>query len=146
MNIRYIIRQVFEAIAALPRHTFQILTKRPQRIPDGLPWPDNLWLGVSVETQAEAWRAWVLCCFPAFVRFVSAEPLLGPVSALPLDQLHWVIAGGETGPRARAMELDWVRGLRDECISARVPFFFKGFGGRDRLRVLDGRTWEEFPR
>jgi len=145
------IQQVFEVMAATPQHTYQLLTKRPRRlarIADNLPWPANVWMGVSAESTDTLWRVEQLRQAPAAVRFVSAEPLLSPLDGIDLAELHWVIVGGESGPRARPMRLDWARGLRDKCVNAGVPFFFKQIGGRTPKaggRHLDARTWDEMP-
>jgi protein gp37 len=146
------IRRVFETMTACPQHTFQILTKRSRRLTqlaDFLPWPANIWIGVSVESERYVWRAYDLITVPACIRFVSAEPLLGPVMTLPLDKIDWVIAGGESGPGCRPMQAEWVRSLRDQCLQRGVPFFFKQWGGvwkKRNGRVLDGRPWEQMPR
>ena len=145
------IREVFAVMAATPRHTYQLLTKRPRRLARlaaDLPWPENVWVGVSVEDSTTLWRLGQLRQVPAAVRFVSAEPLLGPLHGIDLTGLHWVIAGGESGPQARAVDLDWVRELRDDCASSGVAFFFKQVGGRTPKaggRQLDGRTWDQMP-
>lgn len=144
------IRRVFATIVATPRHTYQILTKRSARlssIAGSLPWPENLWMGVSIENQQYAFRVDQLKETPAAVKFVSAEPLLGPLR-FSLTGLDWVIAGGESGPGCRPMETDWVRTLRDDCVNAEVPFFFKQWGGRtpkSNGRELDGRVWNQKP-
>lgn len=149
------------------QHTFCVLTKRPTRMREilsswsGWKAPKHIWLGVSVENQpATDERIPILLQTPAALRFVSVEPMLWPVSLalyLPCTMrgrggpirdsggLDWVICGGDTGPGARTMHPDWVRSLRDQCQAAGVPFFFKGHGGRERNRILDGRTWEEVP-
>ena len=143
------IAQVFDVIRETPQHTYQVLTKRAQRlsrIADELDWPSNLWMGVSVETRRYAFRIKHLRKAPAAVRFVSAEPLLGPLGDLDLDGIHWVIAGGESGANARPMQLDWVTELRDTCTSAGVAFFFKQWGGRTPKaggRELEGEYWDE---
>jgi protein gp37 len=148
----HFIHDVFTIMAETPRHTYQVLTKRPRRLArlaDRLPWPPNVWMGVSAENNSALWRVDQLRQVPAAVRFVSAEPLLGPLKGLDLEGLQWVIAGGESGPGARSLDLDWVRGLRDRCVQARVAFFFKQVGGRSPKacgRQLDGRTWDEMPR
>jgi protein gp37 len=145
------IRQVFEVIADTPQHTYQVLTKRSQRLARlgrRLDWPSNLWMGVSVESTKYRFRLDHLRAVDAAVRFVSAEPLLGPLDDLDLDGIHWVIAGGESGARARPMHPPWVIGLRDQCSKARVPFFFKQWGGRTPKaggRDLEGRTYDEMP-
>jgi protein gp37 len=144
------IERVFAVMNETPMHTYQVLTKRSQRlkrIAAQLPWPRNVWMGVSVENQRYAFRAEHLCDVPAAVRFLSVEPLLGPVD-LDLSGLHWVIVGGESGPRARPILPEWVRTIRDQCGSAHVPFFFKQWGGRTPKaggRILDGRVWDEMP-
>ena len=147
------IRQVFDVAAAAHRHVFQVLTKRHERLAELaglLPWPDNLWVGVSVENQYWALeRIPALLQVPAAVLFLSVEPLLRPVDLEPwLPDLQWVIAGGESGPRARPVEPGWLTSLRDGCVAAGVPFFFKQWGGRIHRsggRELEGRTWDEFP-
>lgn len=144
------IRQVFEVMEATPRHTYQVLTKRSRRLAelaDDLPWPPNVWMGVSVESQQYEFRTEHLRSVPAAVRFVSAEPLLAPIS-LRLTGIDWVIAGGESGTSARRVEIEWVRSLRDQCSDAAVAFFFKQWGGRTPKaggRDLDGRMWSEYP-
>lgn len=146
------IRQVFEVIADTPQHTYQVLTKRAARLPkiaDKLDWPTNLWLGVSVENADHLDRVDHLREVPAAVRFLSCEPLLGPLPQLPLDGIGWVITGGESGPRARALDPQWVRDIRDACLQQRVPFFHKQWGGRTPKaggRELDGIVWNEMPR
>jgi protein gp37 len=116
---------------------------------DPVPWPlPNVWAGTSIENSRYAWRAGVLRDVPAAVRFISAEPLLGPLDGLDLDGIGWVIAGGESGPGHHAPDLDWLRGLRDNCTARSVPFFYKQFGGptpKAGGRLLDGRTWDEMP-
>lgn len=198
------IAKVFAVMAASPRHTFQVLTKRPQRmqrlltsdsfveeideqegeiagslqwchlnLPDPMPWPlPNVWLGTSVENQEAAYRIDWLVKTPAAVRFLSCEPLIGPLDLSPAltlrtgplvepisaygggavrvgdPLLHWVIVGGESGPDYRPLDLDWARVLRDQCVAAGVPYFFKQVGGRTAKaggRELDGRTWDEMP-
>ncbi len=144
------IRQGFEVMAATPQHTYQILTKRADRVrrlAPQLDWPPNVWMGVSVENQVFAFRAKRLAEVPAAVRFLSVEPLLGPVT-LDLTGIHWVIVGGESGPHARPMDLAWARSVRDQCIARGVAFFFKQWGGRTPKaggRLLDGRLWDELP-
>lgn len=144
------IRDVFAVMAETPRHTYQVLTKRSKRlarVADSLKWPSNLWMGVSIETQRYAFRSDHLREVGAAVRFISAEPLLGPVT-LDLSGIHWLIAGGESGPRARPMDPEWATSLRDQCLDANVAFFFKQWGGRTPKaggRDLDGRTWDEMP-
>src|SRR5262249_58333487 len=111
-------------------------------------WPANVWMGVSVESAETTWRIAHLRCAPATVRFLSVEPLLGPIPRLPLRGVDWVIVGGESGPGARPMNPEWARAIRDRCIAAEVPFFFKQWGGvrKGRTgRMLDARTWDEMP-
>jgi protein gp37 len=125
------IRDVFDVMAETSRHTYQLLTKRSKRlaqVADRLHWPENLWMGVTVESDRYAFRADHLRDVDAAVRFLSVEPLLGPVPSLNLDGLHWVIAGGESGHGARPMHPAWVRTVRDQCEHAGVPFFFKQWG------------------
>jgi len=145
------VQDVFSVMAEASRHTFQVLTKRAERLADlapRLPWPANVWVGVSIENNRWAYRADLLRLVPAAVRFVSAEPLLGPLDALRLDGIDWVIAGGESGPRHRPVNAAWVADLRDRCGDAGVSFFLKQWGGRTPKaggRELDGRTWDEMP-
>lgn len=145
------IRRVFDVIADTPQHTYQVLTKRSARLPkiaDKLEWPKNLWLGVSVEDAERLYRVEHLRAVPAHVRFLSCEPLLGPLDGLDLDGIGWVITGGESGPGARPMDPQWVRDVRDACVSAGVPFFHKQWGGRTPKqggRLLDGVLWDEMP-
>lgn len=144
------IQRVFDVMAATPQHTYQLLTKRPRRVvrmAEDLPWPSNVWMGVSVETQAFEWRVDDLRRVPAAVRFVSAEPLLEQVT-LDLDGIHWLIAGGESGPNHRPIRDEWVRDLRDQCEASGTAFFFKQWGGlrpKSGGRDLDGRTWDDMP-
>lgn len=152
------IAQVWETMSAAPHHTFQILTKRPRRMAalvgrlhheyGSL---KNVWLGTSIELDEYVWRADWVRRTPAAVRFLSLEPLLGPLPSLDLSRIHWVIVGGESGFGARVMQLNWVRDLRDKCRRESVPFFLKQLGGSRGKRggdaaVIDGDTWREFPR
>jgi protein gp37 len=145
------VQQVFAVMADTPRHTYQVLTKRStrlRRLADRLDWPANLWMGVSVEDDEHVRRADDLRAVPAAVRFLSCEPLLGPLPSLELDGIDWVIVGGESGPGFRALELDWVRQIRERCVEAGVALFFKQVGGRTPKaggRLLDGRTWDQMP-
>jgi protein gp37 len=145
------IQSVFAVMNRARQHTFQVLTKRPQRVAamsGRLDWPPNVWLGVSVESEAWLDRIDHLRATGAAIKFLSLEPLLGPLSSLALANMDWVIVGGESGPGARPMDPDWVREIRDTCLSQRVPFFFKQWGGvfkKRTGRVLDGRTWDEMP-
>lgn len=142
---------VFDTMRRATQHTFQVLTKRPDRAAqecEMLPWPNNIWLGTSIENMDAAHRLDDLYYTAAKTKFLSAEPLLGPLDALDLSGLDWVIVGGESGPRARPMQKDWVRSLRDRCIEEKIPFFFKQWGGTAKKkagRILDGRTWDERP-
>jgi protein gp37 len=142
---------VFETIKRADWHVFQILTKRSERLralSGQLSWPRNLWMGVSVESRDYVHRVRDLQRVPAHVRFLSMEPLLGPVARVPLSGIHWVIVGGESGPGARPMDPEWARAIRDRCRARGVPFFFKQWGGvwkKRTGRVLDGRTWDERP-
>lgn len=144
---------VLDAMAGADHHRFFVLTKRPGRMasalarlqPDPLP---HVWWGTTVESDRYAWRAGKLRDTPAAVRFLSLQPLLGPLPSLDLTGMDWVYVGGESGPRPRPMETGWVRDVRDRCTSAGIPFLFKQWGGRTRNaggRVLDGRTWDEMP-
>lgn len=145
------IRDVFDVIRETPQHTYQALTKRAHRmgrVADRLDWPDNLWMGVSVESSDVVDRIDHLRETPAATRFLSCEPLLTPLAGLDLIGVDWVIVGGESGPRARAMDGAWVVGIRDQCAAAGVPFFFKQWGGRTPKangRMLEGRTWDDMP-
>ncbi len=147
----WFIRRVFEVMRDAHWHVFQILTKRSARLATlgpRLNWPPNVWQGVSVENERYTSRVLHLRQVPAGVRFLSIEPLIGPIPRLPLDGIHWVIVGGESGPHHRPIDVDWVRQIRDQCLSTGVPFFFKQWGGRTSKaggRLLDGRTWDEFP-
>ncbi len=145
------IQAVFATMERAHWHTFQILTKRSRRLVELatlLSWPPNVWMGVSVEDMDVASRVDDLRSVGAEVRFLSLEPLLGPLSALNLGGIHWVIVGGESGPRARPMDPDWVVDIRDQCDAVGVPFFFKQWGGvfkKRNGRQLEGRTWDELP-
>ena len=146
------LRRVFEVMDAAHWHVFQVLTKRSERLAEiasRLAWPPNVWMGVSVESEEYTYRIDDLSGTPAAVRFLSVEPLLGPISKLSLKNIDWVIVGGESGPHARPIHPNWVRSIRNDCLSAGVPFFFKQWGGTRKSttgRVLDGRTWDELPR
>ncbi len=145
------IQSVFSTIVAADWHQFQLLTKRPERalrLAASLDWPENLWLGVSVESMATARRVDVLRQTPAVVKFVSAEPLLGPVEDLDFSGIDWVIGGGESGAGARPCDPAWARGLRDSCVRQGVAFFWKQWGGftpKAGGRLLEGVTWDEYP-
>ncbi|WP_433474928.1 DUF5131 family protein [Spirillospora sp. CA-142024] len=145
------IHEVFAVMADTPRHTYQVLTKRARRLrllAGDLPWPANVWMGVSVEDRSQVHRIDDLRAVPAAVRFLSLEPLLGPLPGLDLNEVGWVIAGGESGPGHRPMDPGWVREIRDQCTDAGVPFFFKQWGGatpKARGRELDGQLWDQMP-
>jgi protein gp37 len=145
------IRRAFDVMAEAHWHVFQVLTKRARRLAElaaWLPWPSNVWQGVSVENARYASRVADLVKVPAAVRFLSVEPLLGPISHLPLDGIDWVIVGGESGPGHRPVQPEWVRAIRDQCKEARVAFFFKQWGGptpKAGGRLLDGQEWSAMP-
>lgn len=146
------IRRVFATMLEAHWHVFQVLTKRPRRMAElapSLPWPPHVWAGTSVELDRFTWRAnHYLRQVPAAVRFVSAEPLLGPLPSLELGHLQWLITGGESGPNHRRVDVEWVRDLRRRCVEHGVAFFHKQWGGRTPKaggRLLDGRTWNEMP-
>ncbi|MPZ66766.1 MAG: DUF5131 family protein [Pseudonocardiaceae bacterium] len=145
------VQRVFAVMAATPQHTYQLLTKRStrlRRLAPQLPWPPNVWMGVTVENADALNRTDDLREIPAVVRFLSCEPLLGPLAELDLTGIGWVIAGGESGPHARPVQPASVADLRDRCNSAGVPFFFKQWGGRTPKaggRQLEGRTWDQMP-
>lgn len=145
------IERVFDTMAKAHWHTFQVLTKRSDRLAsmaEDLPWPKNVWMGVSVETASYLHRIDHLRNVPAAVRFLSIEPLLRRLGCISLDGIDWVIVGGESGPGARRLDAEWVREIRDQCLTDGVPFFFKQWGGvrKDRTgRLLDGRAWNQMP-
>jgi protein gp37 len=145
------ITQVFDVMRRAPWHQYQVLTKRSERLVElnsVLRWQAQIWMGVSIENEKYLYRADHLRLTGAHVKFLSIEPLLGPLRKLNLSGIDWVIVGGESGPGARSMNPDWVRGIRDRCARAGVPFFFKQWGGVLKARtgrVLDGRTWDEMP-
>jgi protein gp37 len=143
--------KVFDVMQRAHWHTFQVLTKRAERLEELSPqidWPDNVWMGVSVENGDYTYRIDHLRRTEAQVKFLSLEPLLGPLHNLNLEGIHWAIVGGESGPGARPLERAWVTDIRDQCLRAEVPFFFKQWGGTNKKkagRVLEGRTWDEMP-
>jgi protein gp37 len=145
------IQRCFEVMREAAQHTFQILTKRPERaaqLQSDLPWSPNVWMGTSVESEEYISRIDALRKIPAAVRFLSVEPLLGPIPRLPMTGIQWVIVGGESGPGARPMDVEWVRQIRDQCLRQEIPFFFKQWGGTNKKRTgrtLDGRTWDQMP-
>jgi len=146
------IQQVFETMRRAHWHTFQVLTKRSERLVDlapSLAWPSNVWMGVSVENSDVVERIDHLRKVGSAVRFLSLEPLLGPLPDLNLRGIHWVIVGGESGPGARLMEPSWVSDIKEQCENSHVPFFFKQWGGvfkKRNGRKLEGKTWDELPR
>ncbi|MBP7936888.1 MAG: phage Gp37/Gp68 family protein [Phycisphaerae bacterium] len=163
--VEFIVR-VFAVMADCPQHTFQVLTKRSQRLLElspRLPWPENVWMGVSVENAESTFRIDELRATGAWVKFLSLEPLLGPIPSLNLRGINWVIVGGESGPGARPMAHGWVTSIQEQCVRARIPFFFKQWGhvrnnpnGADPTakqnggtakggRLLDGETWDDTP-
>lgn len=143
--------EVFDVMNRASWHTYQILTKRADRllqVDSQIPWAKHIWMGVSVETAEYQRRIDALRSTSAQVKFLSLEPLLGPIPDLNLDGIDWVIAGGESGPKARPMDMSWVTEIRDQCLASRVPFFFKQWGGVNKKktgRSLDGRTWDQMP-
>jgi protein gp37 len=146
------IAKCFTVMEKASHHTFQVLTKRAERaagLAHRLPWPENVWMGTSVENADCASRIRMLARIPASIRFLSLEPLLGPIPQVSLSHINWVIVGGESGPGARPMDPKWVCQIRDRCLSRGVPFFFKQWGGTNKKRagrLLDGRTWDGMPR
>ena len=145
------IQQVFDVMNRASWHTFQVLTKRAERLSDLshlLPWADNIWMGVTIEEKTYNYRADHLRKTGASVKFLSLEPLIGSVTGLKFDGIDWVIAGGESGPGARPADEEWVIEIRDECKRSGTPFFFKQWGGvhkKKNGRLLQGRLWSEFP-
>jgi len=148
---REFILKAFDVMQKASWHRFQVLTKRAERLAqlsEHLPWADNIWMGVSVENEAYSHRIDNLRETNAAIKFLSLEPLLGPLDNLCLDNINWVIVGGESGPGARPMNEEWVLSIRDQCVTAGVPFFFKQWGGVRKKqfgRTLQGRTWDEMP-
>lgn len=146
------IQRVFAVMNECGQHQFQLLTKRPERavrLADQLNWSPNIWMGTSIENMDVAHRANALRAIPAAVRFISAEPLLGPLDDLDVSGIDWIIGGGESGPGYRPVDIRWARGLRALCRRRRIRFFWKQWGGftpKAGGRELDGRTWDEYPR
>lgn len=146
------IQQTFQVMREADWHVFQVLTKRSERLAQldaEIDWPRNVWMGVSVEDEDRLYRVAHLRETGAEVKFLSLEPLLGPLPGLDLRGIDWAIVGGESGPKARPMREEWVLEIRDKCLAARVPFFFKQWGGTNKKKagkVLAGRTWQEMPR
>lgn len=145
------IKQVFAAMAEAKQHIFQVLTKRSSRmfnLSPHLEWSDNVWMGVTIESNQYVHRADNLRRSPAKVKFLSIEPMLDAVQDLDLFGIDWVIVGGESGPKSRPIEKKWVIDLRDRCLAANIPFFFKQWGGTNKKaagRLLEGKTWDQYP-
>ncbi len=146
------IQRVFDVMRRADWHQFQVLTKRAQRLQElslDIEWPTNVWMGVSVETQKYTYRIGHLQQTGAHIKFLSLEPLLGPLTNLDLAGIDWVIVGGESGPGARPVQEEWITSIRDQCLTAEVPFFFKQWGGKNKKktgRKLQGKTWDQLPR
>ncbi|MGI8735448.1 MAG: DUF5131 family protein [Pyrinomonadaceae bacterium] len=145
------IARAFHVMQCAHWHRFQVLTKRAERLEElsaQLVWPDNIWMGVSVESEAYTFRIDHLRKTGASIKFLSLEPLLGSLDHLCLDGIDWVIVGGESGPNARPMQQEWVQSIRNQCVGAKIPFFFKQWGGvrkKKSGRILDGQTWDQVP-
>lgn len=145
------VKKVFDVMNTANWHQYQVLTKRSKRlleINQFIPWAENIWMGVSVETEKYVHRIDDLRRTGAHFKFLSLEPLLGPLPNLDLKEIDWVIVGGESGPGSRPMLKEWVMDIRDQCIKAEIPFFFKQWGGVNKKksgRLLEGRTWDEMP-
>ncbi len=145
------IREIFSTMNQACWHVYQILTKRAEqltKLDKSLPWADNIWMGVTVESSDYLYRINHLRQSSALNKFISFEPLLGSIGTLNLEGIDWVIAGGESGPGARIVQKEWITEIRDQCINAGIPFFFKQWGGVRKKRngkTLDGRVWNEFP-
>jgi protein gp37 len=145
------INKVFSTIKQAKQHTFQVLTKRAERLEElcnKLDWPDNLWIGVTVESCKYKYRIDHLRRVPATVRFLSIEPMIGPIGKVDLSAIDWVIVGGESGPGARTIEKKWVDQIKSQCVNKGVPFFFKQWGGTNKKktgRLLDGKIWNQYP-
>jgi len=145
------ILKVFRSMGEANWHVFQVLTKRSKRlakIAQILPWPKNIWIGVSVENEDYRFRIDHLRTIPAYIKFLSCEPLIGPIPEMNLHGIDWVIVGGESGPKSRPMDAVWVTDIRDQCQKSQTPFFFKQWGGVNKKkngRLLDNQTWDEVP-
>jgi protein gp37 len=145
------IQSVFDVMNQANWHQYQILTKRAERLEelsDKIPWAPHIWMGVSVENKDYLWRIEHLRRTKARIKFLSIEPLLGPLGKINLRGIDWVIVGGESGPHARGMDGEWVKGIKDQCLKAGVAFFFKQWGGVQKKRhgrEFEGRTWDEMP-
>ena len=146
------IQRVFGVMKRAHWHQFQVLTKRSERLLELSPyleWTDNIWMGVSIESEKYIFRIDDLRKTGAKIKFLSVEPLIGPLPKLNLKGINWVIVGGESGPGARPLEREWVIGVRDQCLRVKVPFFFKQWGGVQKKkagRLLDGKTWDQMPK
>ena len=146
------IQQVFDVMKRADWHQFQVLTKRSERLLELSPkleWADNIWMGVSVENADYTFRIDQLRETGAKIKFLSVEPLLGPIPKMNLKGINWVIVGGESGPGARPLEREWVVDIKNQCVKAKVPFFFKQWGGVQKKkagRLLDGITWDQMPK
>lgn len=146
------INRVLDVIRSTPQHTYQILTKRAERLialDDTITWPDNVWMGVSIESEEYWYRADWLRNSSSRIKFLSLEPLIGELTTLDFGGIDWVIVGGESGPNARPIDGRWVRDIRDACVQQKVPFHFKQWGGTNKKRsgrILDNRTWDQMPR
>jgi len=145
------LESVFKTMGKAHWHIFQIVTKRSKRLAElaeKLEWPSNVWMGVTVESNRHLYRIKDLQSVPASIRFVSMEPLLSPLAAIQTERINWIIVGGESGPKCRMMKAEWVRSIREKCISDNIPFFFKQWGGVHKSRSgrrLDGRVWNGMP-
>ena len=145
------IEKIFSIMNRCPQHTFQVLTKRSERLLElstHLRWSHNIWIGVTVENHDYAFRISNLAQVPARTKFISFEPLIGPINDIDLTEIDWVIVGGESGPYSRRMKKEWVIDIRDRCTAAGIPYFFKQWGGTKKKkngRILDGKTWDEMP-
>ena len=145
------IQEIFNVMKNAYWHTFQILTKRSERlleIDKYIAWPPNVWMGVSIENNKFIYRCEHLRKTKSKIKFLSCEPLLGPIKDLNLKGIHWVIVGGESGTNARPVKEDWICEIRDQCISNNIPFYFKQWGGKNRKksgRILQGQIWNQMP-
>jgi len=148
--VEFIIK-VFDVMRKASRHQFQVLTKRAERLAEISPyidWPSNVWMGVSVENSEYTYRIDYLRMTGAFIKFLSVEPMLGPIPEMNLAGIDWIIVGGESGPKSRRLDLNWVLDIRDKCIIADLPFFFKQWGGTNKKkagRLLEGKFWNQMP-
>ncbi len=145
------IQRVFATMVLAKQHVFQILTKRSKRMLElapFLPWPKNVWMGVTIESEKYLYRLENLKKTPAKLKFLSIEPMIGPITNLKPEGIDWVIVGGESGHQARAIEYEWVKTIRDRCVSSSIPFFFKQWGGSNKKKagkLLDGKVWGQYP-